>query len=48
MAPMIVGIVSSFLLEPMVDPAIYQGWRGRRLSVKTKTGGVDLNSKEAS
>jgi copper/silver efflux system protein len=30
-APMIGGVISSFLLELMVYPAIYEVWRGRQL-----------------
>ena len=30
-APMIGGVVSSFLLELVVYPAIYEVWRGREL-----------------
>jgi copper/silver efflux system protein len=36
-APMIGGVISSFLLELMVYPAIYEVWRGREIR-KTKKG----------
>ncbi|MGZ8479316.1 MAG: efflux RND transporter permease subunit, partial [Candidatus Binatia bacterium] len=31
-APMIGGVITSFLLELVVYPAIYEVWRGRELS----------------
>ncbi len=34
-APMIGGVISSFLLELMVYPAIYELWRGRQLRRRT-------------
>ena len=37
-APMIGGIISSFLLELMVYPAIYEVWRGRELTTRQNSG----------
>ena len=37
-APMLGGILTSFLLEPVVYPAIFEVWKGRRLP---SVGGVE-------
>jgi len=36
-APMIGGVITSFLLELMVYPAIYEVWRGRQITKFVQT-----------
>jgi Cu(I)/Ag(I) efflux system membrane protein CusA/SilA len=42
-APMIGGIVTSFLLELIIYPVIYEIWRGReiRKTLKTETAKIE-------
>jgi Cu(I)/Ag(I) efflux system membrane protein CusA/SilA len=38
-APMVGGVVTSFILELVVYPAIYAWWKGRNLPERAKQGG---------
>jgi len=39
-APMVGGVVTSFVLELLVYPAIFAWWRGRRLPEPPATSGI--------
>ena len=44
-APMVGGVISSFLLELLVYPVIYEVWRGwelRRATVQTLSPGTEI------
>ena len=45
-APMIGGVISSFLLELMVYPAIYEVWRGRQIRKAISARGNQLTNSE--
>jgi len=38
-APMVGGVVTSFILELAVYPAIFAWWKGRHLPERAKNGG---------
>jgi copper/silver efflux system protein len=43
-APMVGGVITSFVLELLVYPAIFAWWRGRRLPEPLATASVALNN----